>query len=83
MQMELHSKGHYAKTLPMCLLQLSEVCAEACTEKCQLCFGDDDEYQSCSLRKALDSFLMIDVEKEFYHCPYKDFDWSEDLDQST
>lgn len=86
MQMELHTQRDIDVSKDFTNVPTAafrSVCAAACTEKCQLCFGDDDEYQACSLRKALDSFLMIDVEKEFYHCPYKDFDWSEDLDQST
>lgn len=86
MQMELHQtrdmdmSGEYTN-IPTEAFRT--VCAVACTEKCELCLGCNEDYEACDLRKALDAFLMVDVEKDMYRCPYKDFDWSENIEQST
>lgn len=86
MQMELHQKRDIDMSDEYTNVPTEafrKVCAEACVEKCGLCMGGDDEYDKCPLREALDSFLLIDVEKEWYECPYKRFDWSDSIGQST
>lgn len=77
MQMELHQtrdmdmRGEYTNVPTEAF---RNVCATACTEKCELCLGCNEDYETCKLREALDAFLMVDVEKDMYRCPYKDFD---------
>lgn len=85
MQLEIHQKrvidmrGEFTSVPTIALRYL---CSSA-SEECKLCFGKDEDYQGCELRKALDEIMMVDVTSDMYKCPYKELNWCDAIDQST